>query len=64
MEILPAAELDFDDLEEQSIRWQQQVIALSTANSLFPRPRRPFTASSGKVAMVLQTAFAPRSDPG
>ena len=59
LEILPAAELNFSDQDKQIINWHDRHISLSSANALFPCPRRPLTFSAGKVALVLQTAFEP-----
>ena len=59
LEILPATELNFTDEQKGLIKWQQQTIALASANSLFPCPRKPLSFSVGKVAIVLQTAFEP-----
>ena len=58
-EILPYQELYFTNNLKKEINWQGQIISLSAASNLFPRPRKPLNFSEGKVAIVLETAFKP-----
>ena len=58
-EILPYQELYFTDNLKKEINWQGQIIPLSAASNLFPRPRKPLDYSEGKVAIILETAFKP-----
>jgi len=59
LEILPVQELDFADEQKQSIKWQDQTIAFTSAARLFPAPRKPLNLNSGNVGIILETAFDP-----
>ena len=58
-EILPYKELYFTSTSKKEINWQGQIISLSAASNLFPRPKKPLNFSEGRVAIVLETAFQP-----
>lgn len=59
LEILPYEELDFIDQAKQNINWHDQLVPVAAASSLFRCPRKPLNIGSGKVGIVLQTAFKP-----
>ena len=59
LEILPYRELYFSDRSKEYINWQDKTIALASAATLFPCPRKPLQLSQGKVGIVLETAFEP-----
>ena len=59
LEILPYRELYFTDRSKEYINWQDKIIPLASATTLFPCPRKPLQLSQGKVGIVLETAFEP-----